>query len=538
MKRWTKSMIGAAVAAALVVGGGGVAYADDLQTSQSVDSLEVSTPANLGVLACGSEKVVDVTMFIRRTSNAANNTFKSKSTATYSIVSSSNVSVSPPSPASITLPEGWDALDPSSHVASPASNSKVTVAAGTSNGTFSGSVTYKVAGTAENNSSLEKTAAVSVTWKVENCGQTPADTTPPVVVLTCPSEPVSRGDVASASWTASDEVGGSGLATAASGSLPLDTSTLGAYTAVAPIGTAVDNAGNESAVATCSYEVVDRTPPVVTLLCPTDPVARGSVAYAHWTAMDEEGGSGIADPASGSILLDTSTLGDFAATAEAGTAHDNAGNASLEVTCGYTVVDRTPPVVTLSCPVDPVLLGTVAEATWTAADEDGGSGLATAASGSIALNTSSVGTKKAVAPAGTAVDNAGNESEAKECAYSVVFDFAGFFRPVDMGNVVNSVKAGSAVPMKFSLGGDQGLGIIEAGYPKFTPTNCKTGLPVDEIESGATVTAGGSTLTYDAEAGQYVYVWKTEKSWANTCGTFAMKLVDGTTKTALFKFPK
>jgi len=157
-------------------------------------------------------------------------------------------------------------------------------------------------------------------------------------------------------------------------------------------------------------------------------------------------------------------------------------------------------------------------------------------SGSIALDTSSVGAKTGTAPVGTAVDNAGNESLEVTCDYSVIYDFAGFLRPVDMGDVVNTVKAGSAVPMKFSLGGDQGLDIIAAGYPKLVFTTCATGAETDAIET--TVTAGGSSLTYDPVAGQYVYVWKTDKSWAGKCGTFAMQLDDGTTHTAKFKFMK
>ncbi len=38
--------------------------------------------------------------------------------------------------------------------------------------------------------------------------------------------------------------------------------------------------------------------------------------------------------------------------------------------------------------------------------------------------------------------------------------------------------------------------------------------PVDAIEQ--TVTAGNSTLTYEATAQQYVYVWKTDKAWPGT----------------------
>jgi len=52
------------------------------------------------------------------------------------------------------------------------------------------------------------------------------------------------------------------------------------------------------------------------------------------------------------------------------------------------------------------------------------------------------------------------------------------------------------------------------------------------------VTAGGSTLTYDAVTDQYVYVWKTVKTWSGKCGTFALTLDDGTTHTAKFSFTK
>lgn len=117
-----------------------------------------------------------------------------------------------------------------------------------------------------------------------------------------------------------------------------------------------------------------------------------------------------------------------------------------------------------------------------------------------------------------------------------MYDFDGFFRPVDMGNVVNSVKAGSAVPIKFSLHGNQGLDIVAAGSPTLTLTACTAGASVDAIEE--TVTAGGSTLTYDAVTDQYVYVWKTVKTWSGKCGTFALTLDDGTTHTAKFSFTK
>lgn len=96
------------------------------------------------------------------------------------------------------------------------------------------------------------------------------------------------------------------------------------------------------------------------------------------------------------------------------------------------------------------------------------------------------------------------------------------------------VKAGSAVPVKFSLSGDQGLNIFEAGYPKSQQIACDSTATVDGIEQ--TVTAGSSSLSYDATTDTYTYVWKTEKAWAGTCRQLVVKLNDGTFHRANFKF--
>lgn len=97
-----------------------------------------------------------------------------------------------------------------------------------------------------------------------------------------------------------------------------------------------------------------------------------------------------------------------------------------------------------------------------------------------------------------------------------------------------AAKAGAAVPVTFSLGGDQGLDIFEAGYPKSQQIDCDSTAPVDGIEQ--TVTANTSGLTYDTSIDQYNYVWKSSKGWAGTCRQFVMKLKDGSIHLANFKF--
>ena len=110
--------------------------------------------------------------------------------------------------------------------------------------------------------------------------------------------------------------------------------------------------------------------------------------------------------------------------------------------------------------------------------------------------------------------------------------FTGFFAPVDNPPTVNVAKAGSAIPLKFSLGGNRGLAIFAPGFPRVVTTRA-TGDPTDEIET--TVTAGGSSLSYDASSNRYQYTWKTEKSWTG-CRRLEVQLVDGSVHVASFRF--
>ncbi|GGK34614.1 hypothetical protein GCM10008955_30750 [Deinococcus malanensis] len=57
------------------------------------------------------------------------------------------------------------------------------------------------------------------------------------------------------------------------------------------------------------------------------------------------------------------------------------------------------------------------------------------------------------------------------------FSFKGFLRPVDNLPAVNVKKAGSSIPLKFSLNGNQGMGILAADSPSVTQVSCETGAP-------------------------------------------------------------
>jgi len=113
------------------------------------------------------------------------------------------------------------------------------------------------------------------------------------------------------------------------------------------------------------------------------------------------------------------------------------------------------------------------------------------------------------------------------------YDFSGFFKPVGNLPTVNKDNAGSSIPVKFSLNGDQGLDIFFGGYPKFQQMTCDF-TTADGLERADT--AGGSTLTYDPLLDQYVYVWKTDKSWSGTCSQLVVILKDGSVHLLNFSF--
>ena len=116
----------------------------------------------------------------------------------------------------------------------------------------------------------------------------------------------------------------------------------------------------------------------------------------------------------------------------------------------------------------------------------------------------------------------------------VQYNFSGFFQPVENLPAFNQVKAGQAVPVKFSLNGDQGLDIFADGYPISQQIECDSSAPADNIEQ--TVTAGSSSLSYDPTTDTYTYTWKTDRAWSGTCRQLVVQLNDGSEHVANFMF--
>lgn len=140
----------------------------------------------------------------------------------------------------------------------------------------------------------------------------------------------------------------------------------------------------------------------------------------------------------------------------------------------------------------------------------------------------STGSISVVTPGGTATSTG-------SFSVTVTYPFTGFFQPVANLPFINKVRAGKAIPVRFSLGGNRGLNILATGYPTVTPIQCPYYAPENTITDANTVAVTSSSLIYYAASNQYIYVWKTDKAWKNSCRKLTIRLNDGTDHVALFK---
>jgi uncharacterized repeat protein (TIGR01451 family) len=285
--------------------------------------------------------------------------------------------------------------------------------------------------------------------------------------------------------------------------------------------------------------VTDNTPPVVTAPGAVTLYTGSGATSCGVTVTDLNGtfGNGSAtDNCSGVSAVTRGgvptgnifPVGPTTLTYSATDAHGNTSSANQLV----TVVDNTPP--TISCPANvTVYLPLNSTATSTVVNYPAATASDNCGSVGITYSQNS-GTVFPVGPTtvtATATDSHNNSSSC-QFTVTVLYDFTGFFSPVGNLPALNSVNAGRAIPVKFSLSGNKGLNIFAAGNPYSVSLNCNTSDPGVDITE--TTTAGGSSLSFGGD--QYNYVWKTESSWAGTCRELVVTLNDGSVHVAKFKF--
>jgi hypothetical protein len=110
----------------------------------------------------------------------------------------------------------------------------------------------------------------------------------------------------------------------------------------------------------------------------------------------------------------------------------------------------------------------------------------------------------------------------------------GFYSPVDMNSILNVVKSGSTVPLKFEVfsGGTEITDVAQVKSLTYVIATCTSAFGTDEIETLAT---GGTVLRYDSTSGQFIYNWKTPSGSAGKCFRVTLTTQDNSTLVAYFK---
>jgi hypothetical protein len=406
-----------------------------------------------------------------------------------------------------------------------------TDAGATASVSCSGSIPVTTSGTVDVNTP----GTYTITYSATSGGNTvTADRTVTVVDTTAPTLALNGANPMTVEChtgfvdpgvTASDScAGGAGVTVTTSGTV--DANTVGTYTVTY---NGVDPSGNEAAPVTRTVNVVDTTPPVITMV-------GGNMTVECHTSFTDPGASANDGcegpvPVSTSGSVDVNTPGTYTLTYSATDAHGNTGTATRTV----TVVDTTPPVI--SCPADIVVYLPLNSPATSMAVSYPAPTATDSCSSTVNVTTSQasgsvfpVGTTTVTA---TATDPSGNSSS---CTFkvTVLYNFTGFFSPIGNLPTLNVANAGRAIPIKFSLSGNKGLNIFAANSPASGVIACDSNAPANELTN--TITAGGSSLSYDATTDQYIYVWKTESAWAGTCRQLVVTLNDGSVHVANFKF--
>jgi len=249
------------------------------------------------------------------------------------------------------------------------------------------------------------------------------DKTPPVVTITLPKNGTyGLNESITATWSATDalsEVEDSKVPK----TIKINTKSKGKKKITLPPGLVKDKAGNSSEEVTVTYEVVevDTTKPVITGSRAPLPNSFG------WNNRDVTVSFSCADtgPVQSGIVTNTvagatvTTEGKDQSVTNTGECIDVAGNVADPVTVSGINIDKTPPVVTITLPgTGEYVLNQSITATWSVTDAL--SGVVSPVSGSVLIDTSSVGTKTFTMPAGTAMDKAGNSSLKATISYSVI----------------------------------------------------------------------------------------------------------------------
>jgi hypothetical protein len=270
---------------------------------------------------------------------------------------------------------------------------------------------------------------------------------------------------------------------------------------------------------------IDRAPSTTSVTCDDGPFVYSGSAFTPCSASVTGAGG-----------LDTTVDVTYMNNVDAGTAGAAAswsGDANHEgsMDSATFAIAKAPSAVSVSCPAGPYYYTGSPVTPACTASVDGAGGLHVEGLPVVFTNNTAVG--KATASASYSGD-ANHTAAIGSASFEIsAWTLDGFFKPVDMNGVVNTVKNGSTVPLKFRVFSGSTELTSTSAVKSFSvqAVSCSTSDPQDAIEELATT--GGTSLRYDTTGGQFVQNWQTPKK-AGTCYRATMTTQDGSAISAKF----
>jgi PKD domain len=291
--------------------------------------------------------------------------------------------------------------------------------------------------------------------------------------------------------------------------------------------TVSDQAGNVSNPSNVVTVSIDRTKPTISAVATSSPNGNGwynADVTVQFTCTD-----GLSGIVAGGCPADESLSDEgTAVSSTVQTVSDKAGNVSDPSNVVTVSIDKTGPGVNWTGGInggDNFYFGSVPAAP-TCAATDALSGPEDCA---VTGYSDLVGTHTLTA---RAHDKAGNETSVERQYTVKAWTLSGFYQPVDMSGVWNTVKGGSTVPLKFEVFAANELtevGVVNTFMQQ--KVACGGTALEDAIE---VVSTGGTSLRYDSIAGQFIQNWQTPKL-PGACYVVTMTTDDGSSLMANFK---
>jgi hypothetical protein len=296
------------------------------------------------------------------------------------------------------------------------------------------------------------------------------------------------------------------------------------------------DAGGLTASASVTYSIIDPSPPTIEYtLNPTSPDGSNG-----WYKSDVTLTWNFSEPESPNSLQKTGCVDQSITADQAATTYScSATSAGGSVGPVSVTIHRDATAPTVSLVGGPAAGGSYYFGSVPAAPTCSASDALSGLDGSCVVTptpyVTAVGTHAVTA---TATDKAGNTNTATAAYTVLAWTLTGFYAPVDMRDangdeIVNTVRAGQTVPLKFNVYAGPTEKTTTAAVQKFSAlqTACSATAETDDIEITNT---GGTSLRYDTIGGQFIQNWQTPKK-VGECYRVTVFTVDGSSITALFK---